>query len=457
MVEETKKCLALVMMVKNEELRIHVSLESCKDIVDKVIILDTGSTDKTMDIIKDFCEKNHIPLFLTQAPFVDFSVSRNVLLDYADDKADFLLLLDCNDELREGKFLRTFINTYQGNEIGFQCCQQWFCGSQTDKYYNVRLIKTKEEWRFKCPVHEYICSPRHDKNPKLLGKLRQFTIFQDRTKDDDKSFKRFSRDKDILYKEYLKDPHEPRTLFYLAQTYGCLNEHENAYKFYKLRIKEQGFLEEIYQAFYRLGKISWDMLHDWEETFHWYLQAFTFSSRIFVQPRVEPILSISYYYRNVKAWQTSYLFLKRACELSYPDDAGLFVERRCYDYNRWSLMGEVAKNVGEMEVGKLACIRAIASLSHEELINQTDTDKTNLKTYVSNENECNFILEQISQKKDISQFSPNECLPQTSQVSSQGISPKQPKKTVKELTNKQRLQQAILQKRQMRKKQKAKK
>ena len=60
--EQKKPTLALTMMVKNESKRIKYSLESVKDIVDKFIILDTGSHDSTQDIIRDFCKINNIEL-----------------------------------------------------------------------------------------------------------------------------------------------------------------------------------------------------------------------------------------------------------------------------------------------------------------------------------------------------------------------------------------------------------
>ncbi len=58
-----KQKLALLMMIKNEEKRITVSFDSVKEYTDTFIILDTGSTDSTISICKDYCEKNNIRLF----------------------------------------------------------------------------------------------------------------------------------------------------------------------------------------------------------------------------------------------------------------------------------------------------------------------------------------------------------------------------------------------------------
>ena len=46
--------VSLVMIVKNEALNIQRCLESAKNIVDEIIIVDTGSTDDTKDIALSF-------------------------------------------------------------------------------------------------------------------------------------------------------------------------------------------------------------------------------------------------------------------------------------------------------------------------------------------------------------------------------------------------------------------
>ena len=99
----TKKSphIALLMMLKNEEKRLHVSLDSVIGHIDSIVVFDTGSTDKTIEILETFCKKNKITLRLKHGEFVNFSESRNVSLEFADTfpEIDYLLLLDCNDEL----------------------------------------------------------------------------------------------------------------------------------------------------------------------------------------------------------------------------------------------------------------------------------------------------------------------------------------------------------------------
>jgi hypothetical protein len=94
------------LMVKNEEKRILVSLNSIKTSVSGVALYDTGSEDKTVYVVEDFCNKNNIKFFLLTGQFEDFSTSRNKLLDFINEinnkkrVFDYVLLLDSNDEYR---------------------------------------------------------------------------------------------------------------------------------------------------------------------------------------------------------------------------------------------------------------------------------------------------------------------------------------------------------------------
>jgi hypothetical protein len=137
-------------------------------------------------------------------------------------------------------------------------------------------------------VHEYITKKNQVDSD--VRRIENIILFQDRTKDDDKSFKRFTRDKELLWKEHIADPYDPRTLFYLAQTCGCLGQQQEAYQYYLLRIKEKGFIEEVFHSYLRLGEIAQTLGHCWEESMSWYLKAYTHSRR------AEPLIKIAEYY-----------------------------------------------------------------------------------------------------------------------------------------------------------------
>ena len=377
--------IAVLMMVKDERKRLNISLDSVVGFADSLVIFDTGSTDNTIDICKEFCTQTKIPLRLKEGGFTNFSVSRNESLEFADSFADidYLLLLDTNDELRNGTALRKCAEEYVENKSsGFLLCQEWFSGSY-DKYFNVRFIKAHHKWRYVGAVHEYIKTfdAENDKHP-IVKLPDSIVLFQDRTQDDDKSGKRFHRDKELLYEDYKKDPTEPRTVFYLAQTCSCLNQIDDALFYYKIRSTLDGFHEEKFHAYLRSGELSQKLGHDWYDSLVWYMKAFEHSQR------VEPMLFIAIYYINVKMWILAYTYLKLACNLPYPKEAILFVNKNDYDYKRWHLMGIVAYYVGQYVDGKNACLIAIEYCkTSNDVRNNHDLDEKNLKFYLEKEQE----------------------------------------------------------------------
>ena len=384
----TKVHIAVLMMLKNESARLHVSLESVKNFANSLVILDTGSTDNTIQICKDFSEKNNIILRLKESEFVNFAVSRNESLDFADSFEDinYILLLDCNDELRNGDILRKFAeDSINIPSTAFLITQEWFSGA-LDSYYNTRFIKSRQGWRYIGVVHEYMATNieenKKDKDGKDIEIVRipsTTSIYQDRTKDTDgKTGKRFTRDRELLLGEYKKDPTEPRNCFYLAQTYACLGDFENAYYYYKTRTSLIGFWEEVFQSMLKCGDLSEKLNHDWYDSLAWYMKAFTHT------PRVEPLLKIAEYYAKTKFWIFAFTFCDLACKLNYPDHCILFVDKLSYVYKRYHLMGIIGFYSHNYVEGKAACLRAIDEGTKLKM--NVELDKKNLQFYLDREN-----------------------------------------------------------------------
>lgn len=409
--------IGLVMMLKNEEKRLSVSLESIIGTVSALIIYDTGSTDNTIKIVSDFSEKNKINLYLIQGEFVDFATSRNVVLDYADTiDVNFLLLLDCNDELKNGEGLKKFANAmFKEKYTGFLTCQQWFSGA-LDKYYNIRFVRNKSGWRYRGSVHEWMKdttsttdAPTHP----IYRMPDDIVLYQDRSKDDNKSLKRFNRDKVLLLEEFKKNPSEPRTLFYLAQTCGSLNQFDESLYYNKLRLELDGFEEEKFHAYLRCGDCALQLRHEWQDVMAWYMKAFHHSMR------AEPLSKIGDYYihkaslemetKGNKAsnyWTLAYMFIKQACELKYPEDAILFVDRGVYIYYRWYQMGRIGFYVGKFQEGRDACIIAIKESPNETM---KTVNQNNLKIYDDVMNKIKDI-ETKNQLEELKKKFPNESL-----------------------------------------------
>ncbi len=371
--------IAAFLMVKNEEKRIRVSLESVKNVIKSLVIFDTGSTDNTIAVIREWCEQNRIPLRLKEGTFVDFSTSRNEGLSFAYgfDDIEFLLLLDSNDELHSHVELLELCNYAKNNKIpqtGFSLTQKWFHGTGTTIYQNVRMIVPRKNWWYKGVVHEwlnrYVDGTKSDEVIEANNLLRtpQIVIYQDRVADEGKSGPRFAKDKELLLREIQRDPSDSRSMFYLAQSCECLGQSEDALYYYRLRSMMNGYEDERFHAFLRGGDNAAKLGHDVWDVMKWYLKAYNHSKR------AEPLVRIANIFMAMKDFKTATMFAREACQLDLPDHL-LFVDHKCYEYERYHKMGIAAYYAGDLAHGAIACTKAIAQNVHREL------DENNLKFY----------------------------------------------------------------------------
>ncbi len=363
--------ICCLIMVKNEENTITSTLISIQNYIQSLVIYDTGSTDKTIQIVQDFCEDNHIQLNLKQEEFINFEESRNRAIQFAEsfENIQYLLLLDSNDILVDGEeLLRICIDKELTNETGFYLVQEWHNNNNIDTYYNIKLIKPNTGWRYKGVVHEYI----HNDNETPEKNNYNIVLKQNRSIDNLKSYKRFVTDKQLLLKELENEPNNSRNVFYLAQTCFCLKEYDLSFQNYLLRTNlKEGFREEIFYSFLRCGDIIGIQSGNWYDAMVYYMKAYE------MEQRVEPLVKIAQYYMSKEMWMTSFSFLLIACKLEYPKNSMLFVDKYMYNYGRWHLMGAIAFYCGNQykEDGKRACEKAIESMNKY-------IDKINLQFYL---------------------------------------------------------------------------
>ncbi len=82
------------MIVKNEEITLERCLNCGEDFVDEIIIVDTGSTDKTKEIAKKFTDKIYDFEWLQ-----DFAAARN--FSFSKATKEYIFYLDADDIILE--------------------------------------------------------------------------------------------------------------------------------------------------------------------------------------------------------------------------------------------------------------------------------------------------------------------------------------------------------------------
>ncbi|OYV51258.1 MAG: hypothetical protein B7Z78_09065, partial [Rhodospirillales bacterium 20-60-12] len=94
--------LTATLIVKNEAQRLSTCLKSISPIVDEIVIVDTGSTDETIEIAKSFIGKGP-EIIIGHFDWIgDFAAARNHALSLAT--GDWILLIDADEQLTEGSY-----------------------------------------------------------------------------------------------------------------------------------------------------------------------------------------------------------------------------------------------------------------------------------------------------------------------------------------------------------------
>ncbi|QOR36419.1 glycosyltransferase [Clostridium sp. 'deep sea'] len=148
-----KPSVALCMIVKNEEDYLAECLNSVKNYVDEVVIVDTGSTDKTIEIAK------HYKVKLIESIWQgNFSKARNLAINNA--KCDWILILDADERLEQVaiKKWQALLNNNYVDGYNFKVID--YLGDKQGQSYvsgtSLRLFRNKPQYRYQRRIHEQI-------------------------------------------------------------------------------------------------------------------------------------------------------------------------------------------------------------------------------------------------------------------------------------------------------------
>ena len=271
--------LVLNMIVKNESKIITKLFDSVISIIDTYCICDTGSTDNTIDVIKTYFDNKNIKGKIITEPFQNFEYNRNIALQSCLGMSDYILLLDADMILQINNFNKSTLKYFDQFAI--------FQGNDTFFYQNVRIVKNNGLYNYKGVTHEYISYPNDSKGCRIN---RNILFVLDIGNGGCKQNK-FQRDIELLKEGLLTEPNNERYHFYLANSYFDTNQFDDAIIYYKKRITLNGWIQEVWMSYYKIG-LSYLRMNKIE------LAIFNFLEGYQILPeRLEGLYEIIKYYR----------------------------------------------------------------------------------------------------------------------------------------------------------------
>jgi tetratricopeptide (TPR) repeat protein len=310
--------LCLNMIVKNESKIITRLFDSVLPIIDTYCICDTGSTDNTIEIIKNYFDSKGKKGIIVNEPFKNFSYNRTFALKAAKNLSDYVLLLDADMILQIGpKFKKEDLIKYETYTI--------YQGNDDVYYHNVRIVKNDGNSEYLGVTHEYLRPP----NVYKMHHLHKDELFILDVGDGGSKANKFQRDIDLLEKGIKDEPTNQRYYFYLGNSYHDIGDYEKAIPIYLKRIEMGGWNEEIWYSYYRIGFCYYN-LKKYNEAIGYWLEAYNF-----FPARIENLYEIIKHYRINGKYHNAKVFYDLAKGITKKDpniDGLLFFHKDIYTY-----------------------------------------------------------------------------------------------------------------------------
>ncbi len=246
--------LSLCMIVKNEEANLSKCLESVQNIVDEMVVMDTGSTDKTIEIAQKFGAV--VPTFDWGD---DFAEARNEALKYVT--GDWVLILDADEVLNKKVAPQIKEAIAKEENLVVNLVRHEIGASQSPYSLVSRLFRKHPEVNFSRPYHAII----DDSVVELLKKeshwkivdLPAITVFHyGYTPGAIASLDKYNRAQKAMESFLEKHPNDPYTCSKLGALYFQIGKEKQAVKLLKQALKSnKADSHVLFEIHYHLGNI----------------------------------------------------------------------------------------------------------------------------------------------------------------------------------------------------------
>jgi len=300
------------------------------------VIVDTGSSDGTQEIIRNYFKEKGIPGELHERPWIDFATDRNFALELGRGKADYLMFLDADEIL-------LYHPGFKPHDIEENF---YFILAETGGSAFVRpfLMKSTFDARWEGVVHETLVF-KAPVQPAIYANV-SLVSYPDGART--RSGKKFHNDVVMLKKAYKNDPTNGRLLFYLARSHLANRQLKKAAYYFKKIVKVASFSEEAYMAQMDLGRTY--LLQ--EKPIGTIVRAFEQASKI-APNRQEPNYLIAHLYRTHKNYEKAFEWAEKG--IQKPEgEANIYLEKWVYQHGMRLEYMLAAYATGHKEEGKKA-------------------------------------------------------------------------------------------------------
>jgi glycosyltransferase involved in cell wall biosynthesis len=372
------------MIVKDEEHCIEDCLKNVKGCIDAVVIVDTGSTDKTKSIIENYCSDNALPCKIIDDPWrSDFGYSRTRALkeavlfaqqhNTAFAKYKKLGLLEPKEYKKFTKCNTTYYALFMdadnrlytnGGKEDYKLDKKKLVADiinikmrQSSAHYDyVWMVKldlyNHKRWKWFDPLHEYI-APEREWTP---GKqtIEEGYIVSGRFGSRSKNPYKYLDDAHVFRKALKRDPFNERFMYYYSQSLRDAGELKEALEAFKRRGEVKGYIGEQYVALVEAGKIQKALEPNEPSKFiQLFLQA------INVEPkRLEAPYHICNYYRLTDQFNLGYYTCVAFANIPYPTNA-LFIDNEIHMWQFYDELAICAFYAGDKALCKELSLRAL--------------------------------------------------------------------------------------------------
>ena len=306
--------ISLCMIVKNEEETLGRCLESMEGLVDEIVIVDTGSSDRTREVAGRYTEKLYHYVWRD-----DFSAARNFAFDKAG-KA-YCMWLDADDVMslagRE-EFQNMKRELTDSADMVLLPYHTGFdeMGRPSITYYRERIMRNAADFRFQGRVHEAVA---------LSGSVVKGTaVIEHRKERKGDSFRnlRIYQDMEKRNEEFL-----PRDLYYYGRELVSHRLYEKGRQVLQAFLRDrEGWKENKIDAARQLAVCCYGLGQE-EEALLALLQSFVYD-----MPRGEICCDLGRHFLDRGRYREAVFWYEQALGLKPERDSGAFIQEECYDF-----------------------------------------------------------------------------------------------------------------------------